>query len=72
MTALDDLRRTASNSPPHRAKGAPLAQRGEGLGMGGIPTASVLQSPPPPFPHKGGGMEEERGATLLLSIEASA
>ena len=29
---------------------------GEGLGVGGIPTAIALQSPPPDLPHKGGGM----------------
>ena len=43
-------------APPHRAKGAPSARRGEGLGVGGIPTSIGLQSPPPSLPHKGGGI----------------
>jgi uncharacterized protein (TIGR02594 family) len=44
------------DSPPHRAEGASSTRRGEGLGVGGIPTFDVLQSPPPcPSPTRGEG-----------------
>ena len=40
-----------NNPPPPRAEGAPSARRGEGLGVGGIPIAGSLDSPPPSLPH---------------------
>jgi NADH dehydrogenase [ubiquinone] 1 alpha subcomplex assembly factor 7 len=36
------------SSPPPHAEGVSSTRRGEGLGVGGIPIADVLQSPPPP------------------------
>jgi valyl-tRNA synthetase len=38
----------------HYAAGSP-PPGGEGLGVGGAPTADGLRSPPPGLPHKGGG-----------------
>ena len=44
-------------SPPHHAEGVSSTRRGEGLGVEGIPTADVLQSPPPlPSPTRGEGV----------------
>jgi len=45
-------------SPPHHAEGMSSTRRGEGLGVGGTPTANVLQSPPPRLsPTRGEGEE---------------
>ena len=49
--------RSSPDSPPHRAEGASPTRRGEGLGVGGIPTIAVLPSPPPcPSPTRGEGI----------------
>jgi hypothetical protein len=44
---------------------------GEGLGVGGIPTASVLQSPPPNLPHKGGGIAAVGDASGTIMFECN-
>ena len=52
-----------ANSPPPCATGPP-PPCGEGLGVGGIPTAIVLQSPPPcPSPTRGEGTTTLTGRT---------
>ncbi len=49
--------RAVSSSPPPRAEGAAPTRRGEGLGVGGTPTANVQRSPPPqPSPTRGEGV----------------
>ncbi len=56
------------DSPPHRAEGASPTRRGEGLGVGGIPNANVLQSPPPcPSPTRGEGttLDPRRSACTI-------
>jgi len=54
------LRRDARINPPPPC--------GEGLGVGGIPTANDLQSPPPNLPHKVGGKgEEHEMATVRMA-----
>jgi pyruvate dehydrogenase E1 component beta subunit len=55
--------KSATRSPPHRAEGASSTRRGEGLGVGGTQTATVLRSPPPqPSPTRGEGVRVEPGA----------
>ena len=46
--------RAASSSPPPRAEGASPTRRGEGIGVGGTPTANALRSPLPRPPPQGG------------------
>ena len=53
----------AVNSPSHRAEGASSTRRGDGFGVGGTPTADVLQSPPSyPSPAR------EQGRACLFRV----
>jgi diaminohydroxyphosphoribosylaminopyrimidine deaminase/5-amino-6-(5-phosphoribosylamino)uracil reductase len=71
VRALEDAGvRVFRNSPPHLAEGESSTRRGEGSGVRGIPTADVLESPPPGLPHKGGG--EGRAGTELSLREVLA
>ena len=48
---------SATGSPPPHAEGVSSTRRGEGLGVGRVPTSHVLQSPPPqPSPARGEGV----------------
>jgi pyruvate dehydrogenase E2 component (dihydrolipoamide acetyltransferase) len=62
--ATPPVAKSATRSPPHHAEGVSPTRRGEGLGVGGTPTAAPLRSPPPsPSPTKGKGTATSRPST---------
>ena len=59
--------RAPRGSPPPRGGAAAEPRCGEGLGVGGIPTAAGLPSPTPGLPHEGGG--EARRSRIRTEYE---